>query len=709
MRHVRRDADIAGHAAGSVLDLPGRGSILSAVRILVTSALPYANGQIHFGHLAGAYLPADIFVKYHRLKGSDIVYICGSDEHGVPITLAAQKAGTSPQDIIDRFHPSIKHSFEQFGMEFDNYSRTSLPLHYQTSQEFFLNVHRRGFLQPQSTRQLYCPSCQMFLADRYVEGVCPACRTPGARGDQCEACGKWIEPFDLIDPRCKTCGTTPELRETTHWFFALSKFEQRLKDWVESKPDLKPNVKRFCEGWFSRGLQDRSVTRDLTWGVPVPLPEAKGKVMYVWFDAPIGYISSTREWAERIGRPDRWQDYWLDPKTKLVHFIGKDNIVFHAIVWPAMLMAHGGYVLPTDIPANEFLNLEGAKLSTSRNWAVWLPEYLAKFPPDPLRYALAVNLPENRDVDFTWRDFHARNNNELADVLGNFVNRVAVFLKRNYGGRVPDARPEDEKAMEVLRAVQEAPARIGRMIDGYQMKDAAREMMTLPALGNRYFDYQAPWRTFRQDRHACDRTMNVCCRLVSALEVLSYPFLPFTSRRIGAMLGLGRRGWDDAAQAVLPAELGPVEILFEKLDDAVVVEQVSRLGVSQPEVRVASAGGGRQKRSSAEVETMITFDEFKKVELKVAKVLAAESVPGATKLLRLQIDIGTEQRQIVAGIAAAYRPEELVGRSVVVVTNLQPAKIRGVESNGMLLAATDGDRVVLVTLDREVASGSGVS
>jgi len=545
----------------------------------------------------------------------------------------------------------------------------------------------------------------MFLADRYVEGTCPACKTPGARGDQCEACGKWIEPFDLIDPKCKTCGTTPEVRETTHWFFALSRFEERLKEWIASKPDMKPNVKRFCEGWFARGLQDRSVTRDLSWGVPVPLPEAKGKVMYVWFDAPIGYISSSKEWAERTGAPDRWKDYWLDEKTRLVHFIGKDNIVFHAIVWPAMLMAHEGIVLPSEIPANEFLNLEGAKLSTSRNWAVWLPDYLARFPADPLRYALAVNLPENRDIDFTWRDFHARNNNELADVFGNFVNRVAVFLKKNYGGRIPDVCAEDAGSMEVLKAVQQAPGRLGELINSYQIKDAARELMTLPALGNRYFDYQSPWRTFREDRAACDRTMNTCCRLVSALEVLSYPFLPFTSRKIGAMLGLGKRSWDDAGKAALPSEIGPVEILFNKLDDAVVAREVGKLGKTD-EGRSQKAEGRVQKE---EKKAMITFEEFKKVELKVARVLAAEPVSGAAKLLRLEIDLGTEQRQIVAGIATAYKPEELVGKLIVVVANLAPAKIRGVESNGMLLAATGDGQLSLVTFDRPIEPGCGVS
>jgi len=663
------------------------------VKILVTSALPYANGEIHFGHLAGAYLPADIYVKYHRLKGSDVVFICGSDEHGVPITLAAAQQGTTPQAIVDRFHPSIQRSFEGFGIEFDNYSRTSLPLHHKTAQEFFLRVYEKGFIRPHTSKQLYCPSCRMFLADRYVEGVCPNCQDPNARGDQCEACGRWLEPFELIEPKCKTCGARPEIRTTTQWFFALSQFEERLKAWVRSKSDWKPNVLRFCEGWFQRGLQDRSITRDLTWGVKVPLPEAEGKVMYVWFDAPIGYISSTKEWAEKTGKPDRWQDYWLDSRTKLVHFIGKDNIVFHAIVWPAMLMAHEGIVLPADIPANEFLNLEGAKLSTSRNWAVWLPDYLKRFPADPLRYALAVNLPENRDVDFTWFDFHARNNNELADVLGNFVNRVAVFIKKNYGGRVPQDPGDDEAAQEVLQTIAAAPAKIGGLIDSYHIKDAVRELLNLPALGNRYFDYQAPWRSFRENRKSCDRAIAVCSRLVSALEVLSYPFLPATSRKIGQMLGLGKRDWSSAAQPAVPKELGPVEILFEKLDQTVVIAEKERLGRKAPEVKT----------------TMITFDEFKKVELKVAKVVSAEPVPGASKLLKLMIDLGTEQRQIVAGIATGYPPSELVGRLIVVVTNLAPARIRGVESNGMLLAAVAGDQLALVTLDRDIPPGTPVS
>lgn len=667
------------------------------MRILVTSALPYANGDIHLGHLAGAYLPADIYVKYHRLKGSDIVYICGSDEHGVAIPQAAVRQGISPREVIDRYHERICRSFEGIGIEFDNYSRTSLMLHHETAQAFFRRVYDKGYIRPQVTKQLYCPKCSMFLADRYVEGTCPNCGYEEARGDQCEACGRWIEPTDLIDPRCKTCGARPDVRETTHWFFALSQFQEPLRRWLDSKQNWKPNVRRFCEGWFKAGLQDRSVTRDLGWGIPVPLKEAAGKVLYVWlFDAPIGYISSTKEWAERTGAPDRWKDYWLDPETKLVHFIGKDNIVFHAMVWPAMLMAHGEWVLPSEIPANEFLNIESRKLSTSRDWAVWLPEYLAENPPDPMRYALAVNLPENRDVDFTWRDFHARNNNELADVLGNFVNRVAVFLQKNYGGRVPDRVADDEAGLEVLQSIETAPARIGELIEAFRLKDAAREMMMLPALGNRYFDKQAPWKSRAGDREGCDRTMATCVRLLSALEIVSYPFLPFTSRRIGKMLGLDRRVWNDAARPQLPGQLGATEILFHKLDDSFVDVQVAKLTGSKPEAK-------------AEEVKVVSIDEFKRVELRTAKVVSAERVAGTEKLVRMVIDLGAEQRQVVAGIGKAYRPEELVGRTVVIVTNLAPAKIRGVDSNGMLLAAIDGDRISLVTVDRDVSPGSGVS
>ncbi|MEO0021329.1 MAG: methionine--tRNA ligase [candidate division WOR-3 bacterium] len=666
------------------------------MKLLVTSALPYANGEIHLGHLAGAYLPADIYVKYHRLKGTDVIFICGSDEHGVPITIAAQRAGISPKELVDHYHPLIKQSFEKFGIEFDNYSRTSLSLHYRTVQDFFLQIYRRGFITPKTTSQLYCPRCKMFLADRYVEGACPSCGNNEARGDQCEQCGKWLEPFELIDPRCKVCGMTPERRETVHWFFRLSQFETNLRTWLASKTHWKPNVMRFCEGWLKRGLVDRPITRDLSWGVPVPLPEAAGKVFYVWFDAPIGYISATQDWAESLGRPDLWKDYWFNPQTKLVHFIGKDNIVFHAIVWPAMLMAHDEFILPSEIPANEFLNLEGAKLSTSRNRAIWLSDYLSQYPPDPLRYALAINLPENRDVDFTWADFHSRNNNELADILGNFINRVVVFIKRYYSGKIPQFTGTDSDSEKVIGMAQEIVVRIATLIEGFQIKDAAREMMNLAAIGNRYFDHSAPWRTFSADRAQCNRTMAVCSKLISMLEIITYPFLPFTSRKIAKMLNLGKRTWDDVLNPAVPSELGETEILFQKLPEKIIIQEKSKLGPDK-------------KEKNEREPSMITIDEFKKIDLRVALVKSAERIPGTSKLLKLVIDLGKEERQIVAGIGETYSPEAVVGKQIVVVANLQPATIRGVESFGMLLAAVDGKQVALIRPEQDVTPGTAVT
>jgi methionyl-tRNA synthetase len=675
------------------------------MRVLVTSALPYANSEIHFGHIAGAYLPADIYVRYLRAKKVDVIYICGTDEHGVPITLAAEKEKTTPQEIANRYHKSIKESFAKFGMSFDNFSQTSRPLHHKVSQQFFLKIYNKGLITPKTTKQLFCGNCRTFLADRYVEGKCPSCGAEGARGDQCEACGKWLEPFDLLEPRCKTCGGTPEVRETTHWFFALSKFQKQLEDWIGGKKDWKDNVRRFCQGWFDKGLEDRSITRDLTWGVKVPIPEAKDKVLYVWFDAPIGYISATIEWAEAQGKPDLWKDYWFGRDTKMVHFIGKDNIVFHAVVWPAMLMAHGDYILPSEIPANEFLNLEGRKLSSSRNWAVWLPEYLERFEPDPLRYALAVNLPENRDVDFTWADFLARNNNELADILGNFVNRVALFVRKNYAGKIPEAGNLRAEEMEVLNAIAEAPAKIGGMIERFEIKNACRELMTLPALGNRYFDYETPWQKFKTDRSACDRTINVCCRLISALEVLMRPFMPFTADKVKNMLGLESRGWDEAANPVLPGEFKKVEILFHKIEQEQIDAEVAKLG-KEP-------GGNANPKSeirnpNPEKKVEITYDEFKKLDLRVAQVIAVTKVEGADKLLKIDVDLGTEKRQIVAGIAPWYPPETLVGKKIILVANLAPAKIRGNVSHGMMLAAEGDGQVVVLTLDKDLPPGSQV-
>ncbi len=661
------------------------------MKILVTSALPYANGEIHLGHLAGCYLPADIYTRYQRLKGREVIHIGGTDEHGVPATLKAEAEKTTPRAVVDRYHKSIKESFERFGISFDNFSRTTLALHYKLAQDFFLKIYGKGYIQPKTLTQFYCPKCSRFLPDRYVEGTCPHCETAGARGDQCETCGRWLEPFELKDPRCKICSTTPEKRETTHWFFLLDRFQKPLADWLQTKTDWKDNVLKFCAGWFKEGLEPRAITRDLNWGVPVPLAEARGKVLYVWFDAPIGYISSTIEWAEKRGTPDAWKEYWQSPDTKLVHFIGKDNIVFHAMVWPAMLMAYGDYILPAEIPANEFLNLEGRPLSTSRNWAVWLPEYLTEFEPDPLRYTLAANLPENRDVDFTWKDFQARNNNELADILGNFINRVVLFTKKYYGGRVPKHHPDREVDQRITGMIRETSKNLTTLIERFELKNGLKEIMKLAAEGNRYFDYQAPWSTIKTDPEACERTISCCFKLISALGILAQPYLPFTAGTINEMLCFGKRNWDQSEDPALPTEVGPIKILFNKIDDEKIDVQIAKLTKPQ------------------EVTVELSFDEFKKLELKVAKIISAVKVEGADKLLHLEVDLGTETREIVAGIAQAYSPESLVGRSIVLVANLAPAKIRGLVSHGMLLAATDGKDISLVTLDREAPPGTPVS
>ncbi len=557
-------------------------------KILVTAALPYANGPLHLGHLAGAYIPADIYVRYQRLKGSDVIFICGSDEHGVPITIRADREKVPPQIIVDRYHLMMKESFRRIGVQFDNYSRTSLPLHHRISQDFFLALYDKGYVTEQSVQQLYCGTCSRFLPDRYIEGECPHCHSQGARGDQCESCGRWLEPEQIINPRCKICGSPPEMRSTKHWYFRLSQFQKRLEDWQASKPGFKSNVREFCAGWFKEGLTDRPITRDIDWGIPVPLPGAEGKVLYVWFDAPIGYISSTVEWAQARSRPESWRDYWQDPKTRLIHFIGKDNIVFHAIVWPAMLMAREGFILPDNIPANEFLTIEGQKLSTSRNWAVWVDEYLEVFPPDPLRYYLAANAPENKDADFAWKDFQTRNNSELADILGNLVNRSLSFVEKHFESRVPPAGQLSESDRSILALIGEATEKIGESLDQFQVRRAVGELMDLARSGNRYFNESAPWSSIKTDRARCAATLNTTIQLEAALAVLMDPFLPFSAARLWKMLNLPgvleERRWHSLPDLRLPEAhpLGSREILFSKIEDDVIATQIERLRGSQP-------------------------------------------------------------------------------------------------------------------------------
>ncbi|MDQ7065528.1 MAG: methionine--tRNA ligase [candidate division KSB1 bacterium] len=689
-------------------------------KILVTSALPYANGPIHLGHIAGAYLNADIYVRYQRLKQRDVVFICGTDEHGAAITLLADKLGKHPKEIVDYYHKDHKETFEKFGISFDIFSRTTESVHYETSQEFFLSLYKKGYLNERTIKQLYCPNDKRFLPDRYVEGTCPHCGNPGARGDQCEKCGKWIDPLSLKEPRCMICGTTPEVRETTHLYLDLRKFQDRLRAWLDTKTHWKDNVRNFCYGWLNEGLEERAVTRDLDWGVPVPLKGYEGKVLYVWIDAPIGYLSATKKWAEQIGDPERWRHYWQDENTKLVHFIGKDNIVFHAIVWPAVLMAQDNYILPFDIPANEFLNIEGRKISTSKNYAIWVREYLEKFPPDPMRYVIASTMPENKDSDFSWRDFQTRVNAELADILGNFINRTLTFVRKNYDGRVPERHQLTDDDRRMLALIEAWPHKVGEALEAYEIRKATRTFMDLAREANKYFNDAEPWRTIKEDRPRCDTALNISLQLCKALAVIMSPFLPFSAQKLWRMLNLDGdvawQNWDSTgAEPLQPGhQLGKPEILFRKYDDDVIEEEIQKLEriarqIEGEPVSVDEPEETKSEEKPVAQEDLISIDDFAKVQLRVARVESAQKVEGADRLLQLQIDLGGEKRQIVAGIAQHYRPEEMVGKQIIVVANLKPAKIRGLESQGMLLAATDdsGKLCVLVP-EKDMQPGAKV-
>ena len=678
-------------------------------KYLITSALPYANGPLHLGHLAGAYLPGDIYARYCRLKKRDTVYICGTDEHGVPITITAEKEGKTPQQVVDYYHENIKRSFQRFGMSFDNFSRTSLPIHHRTAQDFFLKLHQKGYMEKREQEQFYCEHDHMFLADRYIEGTCPYCGAPGARGDQCESCGKWLEPTQLIEPRCKICGNPPVLRKTFHYFFKLSQFQQALQEWINSKTNWRSNVVNFCNNWFKEGLEDRAVTRDLSWGVPVPLEDARDKVLYVWFEAPIGYISSTKEWAEKIGDPERWKKYWLDPEnTRLVHFIGKDNIVFHAIIFPAMLMGYGGYVLPDNVPANEFLNIKGLKFSTSRGLALWVDDVLDRYPADSLRYTLAINMPETRDADFSWEEFQAKHNNELADILGNFINRTFTFIRNYFGGKLPARGELDALDRELLQKLAEGRETVGRLIDEFQFKEATRQFMDVVRFANKYFNDQQPWKTRKENPEKCATTLNLCAQTAYSLAILMNPILPFTSRKIFQMLRIEtppeEASWEEIGTLPLSDghAIGNIEILFTKISDKQIQAELDKFRKMQEEAEPAAA------REEEKTET-ISLDEFKRIQLKTARVLSAEKIPGADKLLKLKIQVGGEERQLVAGVAQHYSPEELVGKTIIIVANLKPAKIRGVESQGMLLAVTDHGKMALLTTDKDVSTGLPVS
>ncbi len=686
-------------------------------RILVTAALPYANGPIHLGHLAGAYLPADIYVRYQRLKGREVAFICGSDEHGVPITLTADKERITPQAVVDRYHAMNKLAFEKFGMSFDNYSRTSLPLHHQTAVEFFLNFQQRGILREKQEKQFFDPKANMFLPDRYVEGTCPVCANPEARGDQCERCGSYLNPTELINPRSKISGEVPVLRETSHLFFPLGEFQSRLEAYIRersARDGWKENVLKYCQSWFKDGLQDRAVTRDLDWGVKIPLKGYESKVLYVWFDAVLGYISSTKEWSQRIGKPDEWKKFWLDDGTKYLAFIGKDNVVFHCIVFPAMLMAWNDghpadqYVLPENVPANEFLNFEGQKFSKSRGIGIDVQDFLSRFPSDPLRYYLASSLPEYRDADFYWKDFQAKNNNELADILGNFVNRTLAFAGRTFGGKTPVCGTLSARDAAMIEGMKNAPGAAGRFFETYRFRDGLLEIMNLARSANKYFNDSEPWKTAKSDLTQCGTTINISLQVARTLAVLMSPIVPASSEKIWKMLNLDgtatEQPWDSAAEMKIPDghQLGVTEILFTKIENDV-IEQAIKDTTNEPAATPVPAP------KSIEEKPTITIDDFKKLDLRVAKIVQCENVPKSEKLLKLQVEIGTEKRQIVAGIARHYKPEELVGKSVVVVYNLAPAKLMGQESKGMVLAASDDDgKLLVVSPSGEIGSGSVV-
>jgi methionyl-tRNA synthetase len=696
-------------------------------RILVTAALPYANGPLHIGHLAGAYLPADLYSRYQRMKRRDIVFICGSDELGVAIMVRARKEGISPQELVDRFHPVISTAFDGFGMSFDYYGRTTSPVHAETSQDFFRTLTEKNVFSMRTEEQLFDPEAGIFLADRFVRGTCPTCGFEEAYGDQCEKCGSALSPLELLNPRSTLTDATPELKETTHWYLPLGDFQDRLTDWIATRSDWKPNVLGQVRSWLNDGLRERAITRDVPWGVAVPQDaadhygvDATGKVIYVWFDAPIGYISATREWAVEQGEPEKWRKYWQDDETKLVHFIGKDNIVFHCLMFPAMLMAHGDYVLPENVPANEFLNIEGQKLSTSRGWAVWLHEYLEAFPPDLLRYTLATILPETKDSDFNWYEFQTRVNSELADVLGNFVNRTMTFALRYFDGEVPELVAPSSVDLKVLEELSSFPERIGRAYETFRSREAVFETMALARLGNKYFNDTEPWHTRKNESPACGNTIHVCLQLCAALSVLMDPVLPFSARRLRTMLNLEgvvsgtpgaspetSTGWDDAGKPLLKPghKLGTAEILFTKVEDEAIQMQVDKLNATNAD---ANANADEDAPVELEYESLgdeITYDDFARLDFRMGTVLEAEKLPKSKKLIRLEIDLGFEKRQILAGAAEHFEAEELVGRRVAVVANLAPRKMMGIESQGMVLMAEDRDgRLSLLGSDGEDGS-----
>jgi len=675
-------------------------------RTTITSALPYANGPVHIGHLAGVYIPADIYARYLRSKGEEVLFIGGSDEHGVPITIKARNEGISPQQVVDKYHQIIKKSFEELGISFDIYSRTSLPIHHETAANFFKKLYEEGKFIEKVTEQYYDPEVGQFLADRYITGTCPICGNQGAYGDQCEQCGSSLNATDLIQPRSALSGSIPILKETRHWFLPLDQYEDWLREWILEghKDDWKINVYGQCKSWLDQGLQPRAVTRDLDWGVKVPIEGTEGKVLYVWFDAPIGYISATKHWAQLTGGD--WEKWWKSPDTRLIHFIGKDNIVFHCIIFPVMLKAEGSYILPDNVPANEFLNLEGDKISTSRNWAVWLDEYLVDFPgkQDVLRYVLCANAPETKDNDFTWKDFQTRNNSELVAIFGNFVNRTLVLTTKFFDGHVPELTnllPIDKEAIEEIAAF---PTRIASSLEHFRFREALNEMMNLARLGNKYLTENEPWKIASSNMERVKTVLNISLQICANLAILCEPFLPFTSAKLRRILNLKDGKWDDTGSCdLLPVShiLSRPELLFEKIDDEAIEKQIQKL------VKTRNSTSESLKLEPAKHE--IDFDTFSKMDIRVATILEAEKIAKTKKLLKLKIDTGIDKRTIVSGIAEYYQPEEIIGKQVCILMNLAPRTIKGIESRGMILMAQDPQgKLYFVSPSEIIPSGSQI-
>jgi len=656
-------------------------------KIIVTGALPYANGPIHIGHLAGVYLPADIYTRFLRKKNKDVIYICGTDENGVPITISAEKEGISPKDLVERYHKIINEALEKLGVEFDNFSGTSRKIHHDLSQRVFLELYEKGYIEAKTSKEFYCENCKKFLPDRYVEGTCPYCDFEEARGDSCDSCGSWIEADQLKNPRCKLCGAKPIKKETKHWYLLLDKFQGKLEKWIEKKKWRK-TVKSYLKGWLKEGLRPRPITRDLGWGIPVPLDDApENKVLYVWFDAPLGYISSTIEWAEKIGQPDRWKDYWQDPDTTLIHFIGKDNIVFHGIIWPAIIMGTEEFTLPDEIPANEYLNLEGRQISTSRNWAIWLHEYLENFEPDFLRYYLCSIMPETRDSEFKWKEFQERNNQELINNFGNFVNRTLKFIDKYNESMIPKPQNLSEEDKEMLSEVNSIIDKIDDSLSTFNFRQAIRLWMKISTTGNRYYDQMKPWESRKKDLERMATTIYLCSHLTHVLGTIGKLFVPFSANKVFSLLKLKEKEWDQLKELEVPFghKIGKIEPLFKRIEDDYIEKQLRRLNMAH-----------------------VTIDDFTQMGLKVGVIEKVEDVEGADKLYKLTVNTG-ERRTLVAGVKKQYTPEQLLNKKIVVITNLEPATIRGIKSEGMLLAASDGDKISIITPDEDVPAGSKVS